>query len=179
MAEQILNIVIPELEVVGFVSAIKNSKATGIDINSVTKEMVESGPLRCPDKVNYKKLENEIIKAKKMGDSVGGVIGCVVRHLPAGIGEPVFEKLEAKACRSYDEYTRYFKGFGDWIWIRKEQHSTEVNITIYLVPIKWKKVKTETNRSGGIQGGISNGENIYFSVAFKPNATIFKTKDHI
>ena len=177
VAEQILNIVIPELEVVGFVSAIKNSKATGIDINSVTKEMVESGPLRCPDKVNYKKLENEIIKAKKMGDSVGGVIGCVVRHLPAGIGEPVFEKLEAKlagAMMSIPATKGFEIGSGfEGTTLYGSEHNDLFSTD------KTGKVKTETNRSGGIQGGISNGENIYFSVAFKPTATIFKKQKTI
>ncbi len=172
VAEQVLTTILPNLKVVAFVKSIKDSIANNINIETVTREMVEAGPLRCPDKESYKTLENEILKAKKMGDSVGGTIECVVRNLPAGIGEPVFEKLEAKLAGAMLSIPAT-KGFE----IGSGFEGTKLYGSEHNDRFKIKddgQVETETNRSGGIQGGISNGENIYFKVAFKPTATIFK-----
>lgn len=177
VAEQVLNNILPDLKVVAFVRSIKSSIASNISIETVTREMVEAGPLRCPDTSSYKTLEAEIIKAKKMGDSVGGTIECVIRNLPPGIGEPVFDKLEAKlagAMLSIPATKGFEIGSGfEGTKLYGSEHNDQFELK------EDGQVKTQTNRSGGIQGGISNGENIYFKVAFKPTATIFKKQKTI
>ncbi|MFA6923963.1 MAG: chorismate synthase [Bacteroidales bacterium] len=148
-----------------------------IKLNKCYKELdflkIEKNAVRCPDEAIAKKMLEKIEKIKKSGDSIGGIIKCVIKNVPAGIGEPVFDKLQAQlanamlginAAKGFD----YGSGFENI-----EKNSSEINDAFIL---KNKKVSTLSNYSGGIQGGISNGEDIYFRVAFKPTATILKSQ---
>lgn len=133
--------------------------------------LIESNAVRCPDVLYADKMAKLIEEVKSAGDTIGGVITCVVKGVPAGWGEPVFDKLHAKlgnamlsinAVKGF-EYGMGFDGVGG--------RGSEMNDTFLNDN---GKIKTLTNNSGGIQGGISNGEDIYFRVAFKPVATLLQ-----
>jgi len=136
----------------------------------------ESNIVRCPDAEIANKMIGLIEKTKKQGDTVGGVITAVITGAPVGIGEPVFHKLHAelgKAMLSINaakgfEYGSGFEG--------SKMKGSEHNDAFYNAD---NQIKTRTNYSGGIQGGISNGEDIYFRVAFKPVATIMKDQESV
>lgn len=132
---------------------------------------IEDTAVRCPDPQKAKEMETLIAETKKAGDTVGGVITCVIRNCPVGLGQPVFGKLHAalghamlsiNAAKGF-EYGDGFEGC--------TRTGSEQNDIFYL---KDGKAATRTNHSGGIQGGISNGEDIWFRVAFKPVATLLK-----
>jgi chorismate synthase len=134
-------------------------------------EQVESSPTRCPDPESAAKMEARILEAKKAGDSVGGSILCRVIGLPVGLGSPVFDRLEADLAKSMLSLpaTKGFEvgsGFSG-TYLRGSEHND-------LFESKEGSVKTTTNRSGGVQGGISNGEELYFRTAFKPTATVLQ-----
>jgi chorismate synthase len=136
----------------------------------------EDNILRCPDPEMAAKMIEFIDDVRKNRDTVGGVVSCVIKGVPAGLGEPVFDKLHAelaKAMMSINavkgfEYGSGFKG----VEMLGSQHNDEFFF-------ENNKVKTKTNLSGGIQGGISNGEDIYFNVAFKPVATLMTDQESI
>ena len=136
----------------------------------------ETNIVRCPDKKYAEKFISIIDHARKNRDTVGGIISCVITGCPVGIGEPIFGKLHAelgKAMLSINavkgfEYGSGFKG--------SEMYGSEHNDQF---EIKGDKIKTKSNYSGGIQGGISNGEDIYFNVAFKPVSTIMKDQSSV
>ncbi len=149
-----------------------------MDINykDLNFKNTESNIVRCPDKNFANKFITIIDEARKNRDTVGGVISCIISGCPVGIGEPIFRKLHAelgKAMLSINavkgfEYGSGFKG--------SEMYGSEHNDQF---EIKEGKIKTKSNYSGGIQGGISNGEDIYFNVAFKPVSTIMKDQDSV
>jgi len=150
------------------VESVQELKAL-IDPTLVTPERVEANIMRCPDAEMADRMIALVEDTRKDGDSVGGVIGCVVKGVPAGWGEPVFDKLEADlgkailsipACRGFEVGS----GFGGTL-LTGRQHNDE-----YVA--EEGHVKTPTNNSGGIQGGISNGMPIILRAAFKPTATI-------
>ena len=134
---------------------------------------IESNLVRCPDKNVAEKMENLIREVRKEGDTIGGVISCVIQGVPAGLGEPVFDKLPAelgKAMLSINAVKAFEIGSGmESIAMRGSQHNDLFN----------EDGTTQTNNSGGIQGGISNGMPIHFRVAFKPVATIMQTQESI
>ena len=134
---------------------------------------IESNLVRCPDKNLAEKMENLIREVRKEGDTIGGVISCVIQGVPAGLGEPVFDKLPAelgKAMLSINAVKAFEIGSGmESIAMRGSQHNDLFN----------EDGTTQTNHSGGIQGGISNGMPIHFRVAFKPVATIMQTQASI
>ena len=134
---------------------------------------IESNLVRCPDKNLAEKMENLIREVRKDGDTIGGVISCVIHGVPAGLGEPVFDKLPAelgKAMLSINAVKAFEIGSGmESIAMRGSQHNDLFN----------EDGTTQTNYSGGIQGGISNGMPIHFRVAFKPVATIMQTQASI
>ena len=134
---------------------------------------IESNLVRCPDKNVAEKMENLIREVRKEGDTIGGVISCVIKGVPAGLGEPVFDKLPAelgKAMLSINAVKAFEIGSGmASIAMRGSQHNDLFN----------DDGTTQTNYSGGIQGGISNGMPIHFRVAFKPVATIMQTQASI
>src|SRR5213083_3078152 len=168
VAKKILSILYSEFEIVAYVTQIHEVVAK-IDRSSVKVKDVEKNAVRCPDTAAAKKMESLIEKIRDEGDSVGGVIECVVRGIPPGLGEPVFDKLEAdlaKAMLSLPATKGFEIGSG---FAGTRQKGSEHNDAFVM---EAGKVRTATNYSGGIQGGISNGEEIYFRVAFKPTATI-------
>ncbi|ODV93715.1 hypothetical protein PACTADRAFT_51476 [Pachysolen tannophilus NRRL Y-2460] len=168
------------VEIVAFVSAVgevsidrdPRSESFLKLLNTVTREQVdEVGPIRCPDLEIQDKLTKIIEHYRDLKDSIGGVVTCVIRNLPIGLGEPAFDKLEAMLAHAMLSIpaTKGFEiGSG---FIGTTIPGSKHNDPFYLDPTTGK-LRTKTNNSGGIQGGISNGENIYFSVAFKPAATI-------
>lgn len=129
---------------------------------------IEKNPVRCPDPGMAKEMEDYIKSIKKQGDTIGGVISCVAQNVPVGLGEPVFDKLHAalgKAMLSINAVKGFEYGSGfNGVTMKGSEHNDQFNAD----------GTTVTNLSGGIQGGISNGMDIYFNVAFKPVATILQ-----
>ncbi len=141
------------------------------DFTAILQKNIEANAVRCPDDALAQKMIETIEMARAEGDSVGGVVSCVIRNLPVGIGEPVFDKLSARLAYAMLSINAA-KGFefGDG-FAAATQKGSEQNDAFYL---KNGVIATQTNHSGGIQGGLSNGENVRFRVAFKPTATIAK-----
>jgi chorismate synthase len=163
------------VEVLAYVSQVQKLTAE-IDPERVTMKQIESNILRCPDAKMAEKMIRLIEKMRSAGDSVGGIVEGVARGVPVGWGEPVFDRLEAdlaKAMLSLPASKGFDigSGFGG-IALTGLQHNDAFRM-------KGGKVRTVTNRSGGIQGGISNGETIYFRVAFKPVATVMHEQDTV
>ncbi|MBD0265503.1 MAG: chorismate synthase, partial [Tolypothrix sp. Co-bin9] len=143
-----------------------------VDPNTVTLEQVESNIVRCPDAECSDRMIELIEQIGRQGDSIGGVVECVARNVPKGLGEPVFDKLEADIAKGIMSLpaSKGFEigsGFGGTL-LTGIEHNDEFYID------QNGEIRTLTNRSGGIQGGISNGENIILRAAFKPTATIRK-----
>ncbi|MDR0732822.1 MAG: chorismate synthase [Dysgonamonadaceae bacterium] len=139
--------------------------------------LLESNPVRCPDPEKAQQMIDLIETIKKEGDTIGGVVSCVCRGVPAGWGEPVFGKLHAalgNAMLSINAVKGFEYGMG-FDGVRYK--GSEMNDAFYRRPDG--KTGVKTNHSGGIQGGISNGEDIYFRVAFKPVATLFKEQQTV
>lgn len=157
------------VEIVGYVKRIKDLECVA-DPNTVSLEQVESNIVRCPDAECADKMIELIEKVRDSGDSIGGVVECVARNVPKGLGMPVFDKLEAdlaKAVMSLPASKGFEIGSGfAGTLLTGSQHNDE-----YYTDDKGV-IRTVTNRSGGIQGGIANGENIILRAAFKPTATI-------
>jgi len=130
--------------------------------------IIEQNPVRCPDPETADKMADLITSVKAKGDSVGGIVTCVIKGVPAGLGEPVFNKLHA-ALGSAMLSINAVKGFEYGSGFDVSRFGSELNDVFYN---KDGVIRTMTNNSGGVQGGISNGEDIYFRVAFKPVATI-------
>lgn len=137
---------------------------------------VEDNAVRCPDPIMAKKMIEYIKQVRKEGDTIGGVVNCVIKGCPAGLGEPAFDKLHAdlakamlsiNACKGF-EYGSGFEG----VTMKGSEH----NDIFYQED---EQVKTKTNHSGGVQGGISNGMDIYFRTAFKPVATIVSAQESV
>jgi chorismate synthase len=139
-------------------------------LQNITRTQIDSDLTRCPDPETAKKMTARIIQAKAANDSIGGTVTCVIRNVPAGLGEPCFDKLEAKLAHAMLSIPAT-KGFE----IGSGFSSAEVPASKHNDPYVRREdgtFGTLTNNSGGIQGGISNGENIFFKVAFKSPATI-------
>lgn len=168
-------------------------KQLGIDIKAYTSQVgaialvndyklydlnrIEDNIVRCPDAEKAKEMEGLIARVKAEGDTIGGSITCVIKGCPVGLGEPEFDKLHAmlgnamlgiNAVKGF-EYGRGFDGL--------EERGSQQNDV--FVPSCNGKIMTTTNRSGGIQGGLSNGEDIYFRVAFKPVATLLQEQNTV
>ena len=137
---------------------------------------IDSNDVRCPDEETAQKMYNLIDQVRLDRDTIGGHVQCVIQGTPAGIGEPVFDKLHAelgKAMLSINAVKGFEYGSGfEGVKMRGSQH----NDAFFA---EEDTVKTKTNHSGGIQGGISNGEDIYFNVAFKPVATIMDDQESV
>jgi chorismate synthase len=158
------------IEVLGYVSKVQD---IGCDVNddTFTMEEVDANIVRCPDEAAAEKMLDRIDDIRKAGNSIGGVVTCVARNVPAGLGSPVFDKLEAdlaKACMSIPAAKGFESGDGfEGTLLSGKDHNDE-----FYIDQETGATRTKTNRSGGIQGGISNGENIVIHVAFKPTSTI-------
>ena len=136
----------------------------------------ESTIIRCPDKDIAEQMISFIESIRKQGDTIGGIVSCVIKGTPVGLGEPVFDRLHAdigKAMLSINAVKGFEYGEGFNSILYKGSELNDIFIT------KNNEIKTSTNHSGGIQGGISNGEDIYFNVAFKPVATIMQEQQTI
>jgi len=163
------------VEVLAYVTQVQKIEAE-INRDEVTLKEVEANIVRCPDQKVAAKMIKLIEKMRKQGDSVGGIVEGVARGVPVGWGEPVFDRLEAdlaKGMMSLPASKGFDIGSGfDGINLTGMQHNDAFRA-------QGGKVRTLTNRSGGIQGGISNGETIYFRVAFKPVATVMHEQETI
>jgi chorismate synthase len=163
---------LPEIKINAFVSSVGP-----IFLEKPYQELdfskTENNPVRCPDEESAIKMEEYIRVIKKQGDTVGGTISCVIQNVPVGLGEPVFDKLHAelgKAMLSINAVKGFEFGSGfEGSKMKGSEHNDLYN----------PDGTTKTNLSGGIQGGISNGMDIYFRVAFKPVATIMQKQDSL
>ena len=161
---------LPDIKITAYVSAVGH-----LQINTPYQELdfstIEQNPVRCPDPKLAKEMENYIKEIRKQGDTVGGIVSCVIQNVPLGLGEPVFDKLHAelgKAMLSINAVKGFEFGSGfEGAILKGSQHNDLQN----------QDGTTKTNHSGGIQGGISNGMDIYFRVAFKPVATIMQIQN--
>lgn len=185
IAKKILACGLPQpVEIRAYVERIHQIAMPGLDeriegdevIPFPTLDAVEATPVRCPHPQTAEQMIELIKTARNSGDSVGGVIRCRVRGLPAGLGSPVFDRLEADlakamlslpACKGFE----IGSGFAGTTLYGSEHNDVFVN--------EDGKIRTATNRSGGVQGGISNGEEISFAVAFKPTATILQAQETV
>lgn len=163
------------IEVFGYVSQAGDIKTAKSHID-LDFSLTESNIVRCPDPEVADQMIELINQIRKDGDTIGGVVSCVIKGTPVGLGEPVFDKLHARlgaamlginAVKGF-EYGSGFEGAK----MRGSEHNDKFEN-------KDGKITTTTNLSGGIQGGISNGEDIYFNVAFKPVATIMRDQDSV
>jgi chorismate synthase len=172
MAEKFLRVTYG-LDIVAWVSAVGDITSPEIDIARITRAEVDHHAVRCSDQDAAGRMQAEIEAAKEEKDSIGGVITCVCRNLPAGWGEPVFDKMEAKLAQAMLSIPAT-KGFE----IGSGFAGTRMRGSAHNDPFvkKGDRLGTRTNFSGGIQGGISNGEPIFFRVAFKPPATIGRSQ---
>lgn len=159
------------VEIVSWVKSVGPIECDTVDAEAVTRADVDATTVRCPDADAAKKMEELIIRTKEASDSIGGVVSCVIRNVPAGLGEPVFEKLEALLAQAMLSLPAS-KGFEIGSGFAGTQMTGSEHNDAFVK--KGDKLGTVTNRSGGVQGGISNGEPIVFSTAFKPAATIGK-----
>ena len=163
------------VELVAYVRRIHDIEAE-IDAASVTRAAVESNAVRCPDSASAEKMIERIKELRKEGDSAGGLVELVGRGLPVGLGEPVFDRLEAdlaKAMLSLPATKGFEVGSGfDGTRLTGSAH----NDAFYK---DGDEVRTRSNNSGGVQGGISNGEDLVCRIAFKPTATINKEQETV
>lgn len=163
-----------DIDVRAYITRVHDIEATIAEFPSL--EQVEANPVRCPDPEAAEKMADRIREVRAAGDSVGGLIECRVRNLPVGLGVPVFDRLEADLAKAMLSLpaTKGFEigsGFEGTRLKGSEHNDVFVN--------KAGKVGTATNRSGGVQGGISNGEELIFRVAFKPTATLIQKQDTV
>ncbi len=166
--------------------------STGIDVTAFVRSVgeismskhyseldlsaVDANEVRCPEQLTAESMINEIKRAKEEGDSLGGTIQCVVQGCPVGLGEPVFDKLHAVIAQAIVSINavkgiEFGSGFAGSS-MRGSEHND-------VFTMEGKEVRTKTNNSGGVQGGISNGEDVFFTVAFKPTATISRSQDTV
>lgn len=166
IAKQLLK----DLKITAYVSAVGDIKLQK-EYSDIDFIEIEKNSVRCPDKELAVVMESYIKQIKKDGDTIGGVISCVIQNVPVGLGEPVFDKLHAqlgKAMLSINAVKGFEFGSGfAGTKMRGSEHNDLFNAD----------GSTKTNYSGGVQGGISNGEDIYFQIAFKPVATIMKPQE--
>ena len=170
VAEQVLAGRFPELRIVAYVERV-HTHATTIDPLTVTREQVDAHPTRCPDPAAAAAMETAILEAKKHGDSLGGHVRLIVHGVPPGLGEPVFDKLDALLAQAFLSLPAC-KG----VEVGSGFAGTELTGLEHNDHYAWQEGRmiTASNRSGGIQGGISNGMPIDLRIAFKPTATVLK-----
>ena len=164
------------IAIVAWVDEVSGIKAS-VDGEAVTRELVDSNDIRCPDATAAAQMIERVERARKAGDSVGGVVCAIARGVPPGWGEPVFDKLEAdlaKAMMSIPAVKGVENGSG---FAGTLKTGSEHNDLFYRKDDG--SIGTRTNRSGGIQGGISNGEPITLRIAFKPTATIMRPQETV
>jgi chorismate synthase len=168
IAKQFLN----PFSINAYVSAVGKIKLEA-NPSKVDLSEIENNPVRCPDPIKALEMEEYIKQIRKEGDTIGGIVTCVIKNIPVGLGEPVFDKLHAelgKAMLSINAVKGFEYGSGfNGTTMKGSEHNDLFNTD----------GSTKTNKSGGIQGGITNGMDIYFNVAFKPVATIMQKQETI
>ena len=169
VARKILQQFFPKLEVLAYVESIHELKIETINPEKLNRKNIYNSLVRCPDPEASEQMIKLIEKTKKSGDSLGGVVRCFIKNPPPGLGDPVFDKLDAKLAQAMLSIPAV-KGFeiGSGFqapFMKGSEHND-------LFQLKEGKIATKTNRSGGIQAGISNGQPIDLRVAFKPTSTI-------
>jgi len=157
------------IEIVAWVQSVGDVEALSIDVDLISRDDVDQTIVRCPDRIAADKMIECIDDVRDRNDSIGGTVTCVCRHVPPGLGEPVFDKVEAKLAQAMLSIpaTKGFEigsGFAGARMLGSRHNDPFI--------LKGEKLGTQTNFSGGVQGGITNGEPIVFRVAFKPPATI-------
>jgi chorismate synthase len=175
VARQVLE-TLGSVQVVAWVDRVENVQAQ-VDGAHVTLAEVEASPVRCPDPHASSNMEARIREVRLAGDSVGGAVRAVARGVPAGLGEPVFDKLEADLARAMLSLpaTKAFEIGSGFAGTRM----TGLAHNDAFEPDRQGGIRTRTNRSGGVQGGISNGMPIEINVGFKPVATVFQPQDSV
>ena len=175
VARQVLQALAPGLTIVAYVKQVQALEA-GVDPETVDRAAVEANIIRCPDAGVAERMIALVDGARKAGDSLGGVVEAVARGVPVGWGDPVFDKLDAdlaKAMLSLPAAKGFEIGSG---FAGTQLSGVQHNDPFYDAS---GTVRTRTNRSGGVQGGISNGESILLRVAFKPTATILREQETV
>mmetsp|Transcript_4527 Transcript_4527/g.13011 ORF Transcript_4527/g.13011 Transcript_4527/m.13011 type:complete len:423 (+) Transcript_4527:251-1519(+) len=175
VAKKLLKLMVPGCEILAYVNRVLDIDSE-VDHNTFTLEQVESNPVRCPDAAAADLMYTAIDNVRKTGDSCGGEVTCVVRGCPVGLGAPVFDKLEAELAKAVMSLpaTKGFEigsGFSGSAMLGSTHNDH--------FEMRDGQVRTKTNRSGGVQGGISNGENIVLRIAFKPTSTIGKEQSTV
>lgn len=175
VARKVIATLVPDLEILAWVKAIHDIQAD-VDPSTVTSEQIESNIVRTGDPAAAERMIERIKEVRSDGNSIGGVVECVIRHCPPGLGEPVFDKLEAELAHAMMSLpaTKGFEIGSGFAGTRMT--GREHNDPFRMVD---GRVRTTSNRSGGIQGGISNGEAILFRVGFKPTATIMTSQETV
>ena len=171
------------MEILAYVERVGEIEAE-IDPEKVTLKQVESNLVRCPDAKVVKVMIERIKEVQKQGDTMGGVVECVVKHVPVGLGDPVFDKLKATLAHAMMSLpatmgVEFGSGFGSLGMLGSEHNDVFFTEKPKNRKIKDQKILTKTNYSGGIQGGISNGMPIVFRIVFKPVSTIFKEQETV
>ncbi len=175
VAKEVLRHLYPKMDILAWVSSIHTEQCP-LCPRSITREAVESNIVRTGDTESAERMIRVIETARDSGDSVGGIINCNIRYAPVGLGDPVFDKLEASlahammsipACKGFEVGS----GFSSTM-LRGSEHNDP-----YFM--KSGRVRTRSNNSGGIQGGISNGEDIFMRLAFKPTATVMLEQESV
>jgi chorismate synthase len=175
VARKVLEALAPGMQIVAYVKQVQALEAA-VDPETVTREAVEANIIRCPEAAMAERMIALVDGARKAGDSLGGVVEAAARGVPAGWGDPVFDKLDADLAKAMLSLPAA-KGFEIGSGFRGTQLSgIQHNDPFYSAD---GKVRTRTNRSGGVQGGISNGESILVRVAFKPTATILREQETV
>jgi chorismate synthase len=176
VAWQMLRRLYPDFEVIAWVHSVCDITASAPDLTSISRASVDHSLVRCPDPEASSAMESLIRSLKQTGDSAGGVIRCVIKGLPPGLGEPVFDKLEAdlaKAMLSLPATKGFEIGSGfAGTHLKGSEHNDPLIKTA-------KGIGTRTNHAGGVMAGISNGEPVHFKVAFKPVSTIFLPQETV
>lgn len=179
VARQVLQVLVPELEFIGWIDSVENIHCSLTDDQraTVNREQLLLNPLPCPDAEKAQQMVEVIEQARQDGDTVGGCISLLVRNCPSGLGEPVFAKLEAqlaKAMLSIPAVKGFEIGSGfRGTTMRGSQHNDR------FITDDDGTITTSTNHSGGVQGGITNGADIFLRVACKPVSTIFQKQQTV
>lgn len=163
------------IDIIGFVSSIGHVQMKNVQ-QTLDRKSIEASLVRCPDAEISASMQSLISDVKADGDTLGGVISCIVTGMPVGLGEPVFDKFHAdlsKAMLSINAVKGFEIGSG---FEGCKQKGSEQNDQFVIVD---NQIHTKTNNSGGVQGGITNGENVFFKVAFKPVATVMQKQQTI
>jgi chorismate synthase len=164
------------VEIVAWVNAVGEVEAPEIEVAALDRASVDRSEVRCPQAESAERMMAEIVRVKAAQDSVGGVIACVCRKVPAGLGEPVFGKAEALLAQAMLSIPAT-KGFEIGSGFAGARMRGSAHNDLFVA--KEGRLGTLTNRSGGVQGGITNGEPIVFRVAFKPPATIGQAQETV